>query len=177
MTVRRALMLTAFLLLAVYLLMMADNIFWRDSMEFALIGHHLDIGHPAGSPTFALVAKLTSLLPLGNLAWRANLVSVLSAVAAVLLLWGAAAKWIELLLPTLKKSAWAWGAVAALAFAFSRSFWAWSEVAEVYSAQAALLAGLLWLTAVALRDEPDVRVLGMIGLTLEIGRASCRERV
>jgi len=166
MTVRRAMMLTAFLLLAIYLLMMADNIFWRDSMEFALIGHHLDIGHPAGSPTFALVAKLLSFLPLGNLAWRANLVSVLGAVAAVLLLWAAAAKWIELLLPTLGKTAWAWGAGAVAAFAFSHSFWAWSEVAEVYSAQAALLAGLLWLTAVALRDEPDVRMLGIIGLML-----------
>lgn len=166
MTAGRAMTLTAFVLLAVYLLLMADNIFWRDSIEFSLIGHQLDIGHPAGSPTFALVAKLVSFLPFGNIAWRANLISVLSAVAAVLLLWLATARWLELLALAQGKTALAWGACAALAFAFSRSFWAWSEVAEVYAGQAALLAGLLWLAAAALRDEPDVRVLGLIGLVL-----------
>lgn len=150
----------------VYMSCMAPGAFWRDSLEFCLIGHQLDIGHPAGSPTFSLASKTLSFLPLGSLAWRANLLSVLSALAAVLLLWLAAARWIRLLKLGEGEAVWAFGGCAAMAFAFSRSFWAWSEVAEVYAGQMALLAVLLYLAADAMSKEYDARTTALIGFVL-----------
>lgn len=150
----------------VYLAAMAPGIFWRDSMEFCLLGHQLDIGHPAGSPTFSLLSKALSFLPLASLAWRANLLSVLGALAAVFLLYRAAVAWLETLRFAAPVPARLFGAVAALGFAFSPAFWSWSEVAEVYSLQAAVLAGLLWMAALAYQAADDYRWPAAIGLLL-----------
>ncbi|MDP8221999.1 MAG: DUF2723 domain-containing protein [Candidatus Lernaella stagnicola] len=158
--------LTGLVLLVVYLAAIAPGVFWRDSLEFCLIGHQLDIGHPAGSPTFSLLSKTLSFLPLGNLAWRANLLSALAAVAAVLLLWRAVQAWAGVLGCQDEKGAWCCGAVAALAMAFSQAFWAWGEVAEVYTLQAAALAALLWLTATAIQADFDVRRIALVGFLL-----------
>jgi tetratricopeptide (TPR) repeat protein len=154
------------MLLAIYVAATAPGVFWRDSLEFSLIGHFLDIGHPAGSPVFSLLAKVLSFAPLGGLAWRANWLSALTAVVAVLLLWRAVFAWVRALDLAGQGSAFWSGGLAALTFAFSQSFWAWSEVAEVYSLQVAALAGLLWLAAPALANVYDLRRTGLIGLLL-----------
>ena len=166
MNVRWPAAIFALLVLAVYLFCMTPGVFWRDSAEFAFIGHQMDISHPAGSPTFAMFSKLLSFFPLGSIAWRANLVSVLSAMAAVILLWLAAARWIKALNLGSGRLPYAIGACGALAFAFSRSFWEWSEAAEVYSMQCAALAGLLWLAAEILDDRTDARLFGLTGFIL-----------
>ncbi len=163
---RRVLILAGLAVLATYLACLAPGVFWRDSSEFVFLGHQLDIGHPAGSPTFSLLTKALSFVPLGSLAWRANLFSALAATAAVLLLWLATARWVRLLGLASPSLAFAFGACAGLSFAFSASFWAWSEVAEVYAGQAAMLAGLLWLTAAAIESRLDPRLVGTLGLVL-----------
>ncbi len=161
--------LTGFAVLAVYLAAMAPGVFWRDSMECCFIGHQLDIGHPAGSPAYSLLAKALSFLPLGSLAWRANLLCVLGAWAAAILMWFAVARWLAFLRLAEPPDAGLLAAAAALAFAFSESLWAWSATAKVYSLRAAALAGLLWLAAEALDGGlDDPRWAATIGLLLGV---------
>ena len=62
---------------ALYIWGLAPAIYWRDSPEFITAVHLLGISHPAGSPTYALVAKPITFLPLGSLALRVNLFSAL----------------------------------------------------------------------------------------------------
>ncbi len=148
---------------------MAPGLFWRDSMECCFLGWQLDIGHPAGSPGYSLLAKALSFLPLGSIAWRANLLCVLGAWAAAILTWFAMARWLVYLKLAEPRTAWLLAAGPALAFAFSESFWAWSATAKVYSLRAAGVAGLLWLAAVAFREKlADARWAATAGLLLGV---------
>ena len=51
------------------------NLTTGDSAEFVVNAATLGINHPAGYPLFSLIGKLFSLLPLGSLAFRVNLLS------------------------------------------------------------------------------------------------------
>src|SRR5256885_17261742 len=56
-----------------------------DSAEFQQAAYSLAIVHPTGYPLYLLLARLwITLLPLGDVAWRVNLLSAVCAVAAVL---------------------------------------------------------------------------------------------
>jgi hypothetical protein len=113
-----------------------------DSLEFPLVADRLAIPHPTGYPLYALLLKLFSLLPLGELAWRVNLLSAVAGALAVgtlalviLLLAGTPSRWGDRL-----------GAlVGALALAVSPVFWSQAVVAEVYTL-AALISVLAVLT-------------------------------
>jgi tetratricopeptide (TPR) repeat protein len=120
----------------------APTIYWRDAPEFITAAHLLGITHPAGSPTYTLLAKLLTFLPLGNIALRVNLFSALAGAVTVSLLF--------MILSTCLASAPAWirlGAAlsGALFLLVSESFWRFSAVAEVYTLQNALLMVLIWL--------------------------------
>jgi hypothetical protein len=58
-----------------FLWMLAPGIFWLDSAEFVATSARATVPHPPGSPLFVLLAHFFSLLPLGSLALRANLLS------------------------------------------------------------------------------------------------------
>ncbi|MFQ5589189.1 MAG: protein O-mannosyl-transferase family [Nitrospiria bacterium] len=60
---------------SVYLFTALPSIYWRDAPEFQAIGFLVDIAHPAGSPLYALVAKLFTFIPLGSIAFKVTLVS------------------------------------------------------------------------------------------------------
>jgi len=152
--------------LVVYLSAMAPGLFWRDSMEFCFLGHQLDIGHPAGSPAFSLLSKALSFVPLGSLAWRANWLSVLAGALTACFLVLATVRWLAFLSLGTPGSRCLIGLGVAWSFAFSQSHWAWTEVAEVYSLQAAILAALLWLAAEVHGDSPDLRQVGLLGFLL-----------
>src|SRR5258706_10649486 len=51
---------------------LCPTIYWFDSPEFVTTAHTLGISHPAGSPTYSLVAKLATYIPLGSVALRVN---------------------------------------------------------------------------------------------------------
>jgi Protein O-mannosyl-transferase TMEM260-like len=70
-------------LLLYRLTLLPDVGFW-DTAEFQAVGPVLGIAHPTGYPTYTLLAWLASVLlqPLGNEAFRANLMSALAVAAA-----------------------------------------------------------------------------------------------
>ena len=67
---------------AIYALTLRPSIGWNDSPEFVDVAYTLGIGHPSGFPTYTLLGKLATLIPLGGIAFRVNLLSALCAVAA-----------------------------------------------------------------------------------------------
>ncbi len=55
---------------------------YRDSGEMAVVARTLGVAHPPGYPLYALLGKMADHLPLGNAAYRLNLLSALCAALA-----------------------------------------------------------------------------------------------
>jgi tetratricopeptide (TPR) repeat protein len=117
---------------AVYIWGLAPTISWRDSPEFVTVVHTLGISHPAGSPTYALLAKPMTFIPLGSIALRVNLFSALFGAFTISLLF-------SLLYDLLEESArpvrFCASVSGALLLLVSESFWRFAGMAEVYTLQ------------------------------------------
>ncbi len=96
----------------------------------------LGIGHPTGYPTYTMIGKLFTYLPVGDMAYRVNLLSAFSGAAAVLFTYLAGLR--------LTGRAVA-AAVGALSFGLAPVFWGQAVIAEVYTMNAALISLELWL--------------------------------
>jgi tetratricopeptide (TPR) repeat protein len=127
---------------ALYIWGLAPTAYWRDSPEFITAVHTLGISHPAGSPTYALFAKLITFLPVGSLALRVNFFSALCGGLTVSVLFSLLYALLTESLPWVRLCAALSGALWLLV---SESFWRFSEVAEVYTLQDCLLVVLLTL--------------------------------
>ena len=69
--------------LVVYTAMLAPSVLPGDSGEFQFAAPTLSIPHPTGYPLYLLLGKLFSALPIGNTAYRINLLSAVAAAGAV----------------------------------------------------------------------------------------------
>lgn len=113
-----------------------------DVGELQFVGYVLGTAHPTGYPLHTMLSwAFTHAVPLGTVAWRANLLTAVSASAAVAVLY------IALRALGLGRVVSAGGAVA---FAALPSWWRYSVMAEVYSLHVLLMgvgfAGLItWL--------------------------------
>ena len=134
--------LAAFLL---YLRTLAPGLLDGDSGEFQMGAILLGVVHATGYPLYLLLGKGLTLLPLGDPAWRVNLLSAVSAAAAV----GVTYLLAHRLADRVSPSAPAWvpraaAAFAAGAFAVSGTFWSQAVIAEVYGLHALLVALTLY---------------------------------
>lgn len=103
-----------------------------DTLEFQFIGYILGTPHPTGYPVYlALNHLVTTLVPWGSVAWRANALSAVCAVLACV----AVARVLRVLGGGVREAA-----LAALALGLGRTFWSSATVAEVYALHVALLA-------------------------------------
>src|SRR5438093_22310 len=69
---------------AFYFYTLAPSVTLEDSGEFITAGHHLGVPHPPGYPTWTIMAWLWQyLFPIGNIAWRLNVMSTVFSAAAV----------------------------------------------------------------------------------------------
>ncbi len=133
-----------------------------DSLEFQVVLPTLGIAHPTGYPLYTLLGYLFTRLPLGEMAYRANLFSAVTAAATLGPLYLAGH---EL---TGRRLA---AALAAIQFALVPVWWAQATVAEVYALHGLLQALLLWRT---LRWAHDRGGLWPVGLALGLGLAHHR---
>ena len=109
----------------------------EDTAKFQYLGAALGTTHPPGYPLHTLLSHLFSYLPIGTIAYRANLLSAVAGAVAVALA--------VLLARSLGRSRPA-SAFCALTIAFGSAFWGYAVLAEVYTLSAALLlAIMLWL--------------------------------
>lgn len=120
---------------------------YDDSLEFQLVGPTFGIAHPTGYPLYILLGGLWSrvLLPLGNWAWRMNLLSALSAATTVGVLFLLAQQLSALTTSTEKPSLWP-GLAAAFAFGLGPIWWSQATIAEVYALHNLFVATILLVT-------------------------------
>jgi hypothetical protein len=81
---------------------------------------------------------LFGYLPVGDLAYRVNLMSAFFAALAAVVVYGIVIRLVD---------DWIAAASAALSFAFSRALWGQAVVAEVYALNAFLIGAVVWLLA------------------------------
>jgi len=112
-----------------------------DTFEFQVVVPLLRVAHPTGYPLYILLAKLFTLLPIGNIAWRVSLASAVFATGAALVLYA---------LLTRPSGQWLPAFLTASALAFSHTFWSQAIVAEAYALHNLLVLAILWL----LLDQP-----------------------
>ncbi len=111
---------------------------YRDSGEMACAAWTLGVAHQPGYPLYIISAKLFSLLPLGNPAWRLNLFSAAAGLAGVFVFWRLAAAAFSPLAAFF----------AALLLGFNFTLRTVSSVPEMYALNfffAALLLSSAWL--------------------------------
>jgi hypothetical protein len=78
-------LLVLFISFGVYLWTMAPTVTFGDSGDFISSAYTLGLPHPTGYPTYILLAHLISYLPIGNIAFRINLLSSFFASLAVMM--------------------------------------------------------------------------------------------
>lgn len=162
--------------LILYIATAAPGPYWLDSGELAAGAYLLGVPHPPGHPLYTALVHPASLIPLGSIALRMNLMSgVFAALSCGVLCWtcrrvlwrlGVPAPW-----------DWACSVVAALLAATSYAFWFQSVRAEVYTLHllvAALAVGIaVEMDGQAEREDgPDARLLYVLALVLGLGAAN-----
>ncbi len=149
-----------------------------DTLEFQLAAPTFRIAHPTGYPLYILLGGLwTSLLPIGNWAWRMNLFSALCAAATVMLLFLLTRR-----LCTRRNgmpNQWS-GIAAAVAFGLGPIWWRQATVAEVYALHLLLMAAI-FSTAIGMNTVVGTarfdRRMGILLLLIGLGLAHHRTTV
>jgi hypothetical protein len=135
---------------------LAPGITWAnngaDSGDLVTAAATLGVAHPTGYPTYLLLVRLFQFIPLGDLAFRANLFSMVAAMVAVVIVYAIVRQ--MLLFATWCATAAA--GIAALAFGLSPVFWSQAVVAEVHSLNALFVALILLFTLRTLRQPIPV---------------------
>ena len=139
----------------VYLATMLPDVSFGDWAEMQTVPPVLGIAHPTGYPTYTMLGWLWSGLPLGSVAWRMNLLSAVSTVATLAVLF--------LIMRRLGVRPWI-ACGAAMAFAFVLTVWLASTRAEVHTLHA-LFVSLITHRLLVWRDHQRPRDL-FIGAAL-----------
>lgn len=102
-----------------------------DAGLFQIRAYLLSIPHPTGYPTYLLLAKLFTYLPVGDIAYRVNLASAVFGALAVFFVFVVCRQITGRVLPS---------AAAAILLAVSQTFWEQAVIAEVYTLHALFIA-------------------------------------
>jgi len=151
--------------LAVYVKTAAPTLLMADPAEFQLASYTLGIAHPTGYPLYLIVGWLWShLLPLGDPAYRINLLSAGFAACAVGLFYPLALSVQRRALQTPPQTLTRLVAVvAALTLSFSRTFWSQAVRAEVYALNSLFVVAVL-LLLLAWSKSDSARALRLAAL-------------
>ncbi|MBK9713276.1 MAG: DUF2723 domain-containing protein [Kouleothrix sp.] len=135
--------LTLGVLGAAYARTLAPGVTWAndgaDSGDLVTAAATLGVAHPTGYPTYVLLARLFQAIPLGDLAFRTNLLSAAAALGAALLVFLI----VRRLLDGSRWRATVAATVAAIALGLSPVFWSQAVIAEVYSLNALFVAAIV----------------------------------
>ena len=121
----------------VYLQTLAPSVstIFDDSLELQLVSYQLGIAHPTGYPLYVILGKLFTLLPVGTVAYRVNLLSAfcgaLTAVGISLILAKVSGRHLA-------------GFAAGMALAISPVFWSQSTIAEVYTLNSLFIVAIVY---------------------------------
>jgi len=145
--------------LGLYVLTAAPTIYNLDSAELTTAAATGGLMRATGYPLYLLIGRLWALLPVGDVGYRFNLLSAVAGALTVALA--------DRCLQRLRVGSWAaFGALGLLGT--GQFFWALSLVAEVYTLQTALLAGLV-LALLNWRERPTPPRTFVVGLLIGLG--------
>ena len=159
--------LSLFLLLlsfALYLSTVAPTVYWADGGELITAAYLLDLAHPPSFPLYLLLGKLMTLIPLGNIAFKVNLISVIFGALTIMMLYKISHKIssLQFLSQTATLSAF----FCALLFAVTPAFWLQSVRSEVYTLNLFLTMFMVWLLLQEIRYKTIFLLALLIGLSL-----------
>jgi hypothetical protein len=133
----------------------------EDTPKFQFLGYVLGTGHPPGYPLYVLLSHLFVQLPIGTIAYRANLFSAVMAAIACALTYVIARQ-----LDATRIAALA----GAMALATGLTFWTNAVFAEVYSLAAVMVAlTVVCLLAWGARGGPEWLLAAIGAASLGVG--------
>jgi tetratricopeptide (TPR) repeat protein len=145
----------------VYLSTMAPTVSFWDCGEFIACSATLSVPHPPGAPLFLLFGRMFAMIPFSSdIAFRTNLMSVVTSAATIILLYYS----IVLLIERFREKSDTFkdqfivyfsAFIGAMAFAFSDSQWFNAVETEVYGPSTLLTALTVWL--VLKWDAEDIK--------------------
>jgi tetratricopeptide (TPR) repeat protein len=145
-----------------YLWAAPPGLYWLDSGELTSAAMSLGVAHPTGFPLFCLAGKAAALVPLGEVAFRVDLLSAACGAGAIYGLYRMLCRWLG------ESGAATAGAVfGALLPAIGLTFFRESSVAEVYAPTALLLVIAVGLIVRVV--EKDARARDGLALGLVLG--------
>ena len=150
---------------ALYMATMCPTIYTQDGPELTAVAATWGVAHPPGYPLFTMVyGTLAHALPVGDFAWRSNVVTALTAAATIVVLFRAAR-----LFGVTRVGA----AAGALGIAVTRDWWLQALSTEVYALDGLLLACALVATLHVVRTPTARRLWVALGLAFGL---SCGHR-
>jgi hypothetical protein len=122
-----------------------------DGNELATVCYILGLAHSTGYPLYTWLGKLFTLIPIGDVAHRVNLMSAVLGASGVVLLYAI----LRLLTSDLRRgeASRLASTFTALLFAFSLTFWSQTGIAEVYAPNVFMLTLTLLILLVWARVE------------------------
>jgi len=115
---------------------MAPGLTFGDAGDLVIAAAQLGVPHPTGYPLYTLLAHaFLRIMPMGDPAWRLNLLSALCAAGTVVCLYGASRRLLQ------TRSA---ALFCAALFGVTPTFWGQATVTEVYALHMLLMTALLW---------------------------------
>ena len=121
-----------------YIVTCAPTILWQDSGRFVYRIWHNDIqgklGLALAHPLYIMIGIAAKHIPLGELAYKVNLISAVFGAVTVANVFLLLRLWLGKNLPAV---------IAAITFALSHTFWRHASIAETYTLYTALLTGEL----------------------------------
>jgi hypothetical protein len=136
-----------------YILTLAPTVYNLDSAELTTAAATLGLTRSTGYPLYILLGHLWSKIPVGDVGYRLNIFSAFTGAVSIGL--------IALILKHLQVKWWASFCALGL-LATSKFFWALSSIAEVYTLQTALMAGLI-LCILRWQERPTPYRMAFVG--------------
>jgi hypothetical protein len=140
--------------LSLYIRTLAPSLLWGDTAEFQTLSYTLGMTHPSGYMTQIMFGKLFTYIPVGNIAYRVNLMSAFFGALAVA----------ETYLIVRLLGGWRLAALSAsILLTLTEGFWWRALLAESYAPAAGMLA-TVWLLVLLWRNTGKWAFLFFAGL-------------
>ena len=140
--------------LSLYIRTLAPSLLWGDSAEFQTLSYTLGMTHPSGYMTQIMLGKLFTYIPVGNIAYRVNLMSAFFGALAVALVY---------LIVRILGGRPIPGISASMMLALTPFFWWRALIAESYAPAAGMVA-TIWLLFLFWRQTQKWAYLFLAGL-------------
>ncbi len=130
------------LIFFIYIQTSAPSVYFGDSGELITAAWTLGIPHPTGFPLYILTGKIFTILPLGDIAFRVNLVSSFFAALTIVVLFFILLIFSKKLLGDINFS---FALLFSILFAFTYTLWSQAVFSRIYTMNAFFCSFLLLL--------------------------------